>query len=237
VVAAPPRVYIRERVLTIVRELVRITSLAVAELKPILEEYFKKQSKESEILSGIRNLVRYVDQADQLKRRAYREATRAGALLTGREHFLSLTHKLGEIVDQAQGLGYRVYMAHKHKIQLSDDIGKAILPMVDDVNTVLTKLKEAVLAMCYGTPERVLDALKEVDTAENRVDERYRELLFTQIYIPSAKAKRSRKSKSAPLDLATLFLTKELLEILETIADRARDAAEIANLFFLLSLA
>jgi uncharacterized protein Yka (UPF0111/DUF47 family) len=95
------------------------------------------------------------------------------------------------------------------------DIKKELLTLSEAVMEAVVKLKETVMVLNYG-PSKTMEKANDVEVAERKVDEIYREL---EIRLLSSK-----------MDFPPLILLRDVLQLLEDSADKAEDAADAVRI-------
>jgi predicted phosphate transport protein (TIGR00153 family) len=181
---------------------------------PQMIDCFNKNDKDgakqlfSEIRSG-------EDEVDTARRLVSQELAEIGAILFSREDFLRFTNLTSEIADFSEGIAFRLNEITNHNWKVPMDIKKELLTLSEAVLDVVVKLKETVMVLNYGA-SKTMEKAKDVEIAERKVDEIYREL---EIRLLSSK-----------IDFPALILLRDVLQLLEDSADKAEDAADAVRI-------
>jgi predicted phosphate transport protein (TIGR00153 family) len=181
---------------------------------PQMIEYFNKNDKDGarQLFSEIRTSE---DEVDKARRLVSQELAEIGAILFSREDFLRFTNLTGEIADFSEGVAFRLNEITNHNWSVPTDIKKELLKLSEAVLETLMKLRETVMVLNYGAA-KTMEKAKDVEIAERKVDEIYREL---EIRLLSSK-----------MDFPALILLRDVLQLLEDSADKAEDAADAVRI-------
>lgn len=155
------------------------------------------------------------DEVDAARRMVSRELAEIGAILTSREDFLRFTNLASEIADYCEGIAFRLVEIMDREWKVPDDIKESLVKLSDAVLDTVLRLRETALTLSYGS-SKALEKAKEVETAERIVDDLYRELEV--------------KLLNSKLEIPTLLLLRDIIQLLEDAADRAEDAADAARI-------
>ena len=155
------------------------------------------------------------DEVDAARRMVSRELAEIGAILTSREDFLRFTNLASEIADYCEGIAFRLVEIMDREWKVPDDIKESLVKLSDAVLDTVLRLRETALTLSYGS-SKALEKAKEVETAERIVDDLYRELEV--------------KLLNSKLEIPTLLLLRDIIQLLEDTADRAEDAADAARI-------
>jgi hypothetical protein len=180
---------------------------------PQLVEHFASGDKENarKLLSEIRVGEEEVVKA---RRMVSQELAAIGAVLIAREDFLRFTNLSSEIADFSEGIAYYIVEIMEHNWVISSDVKKDLLKLSVAVLDTVTKLRETMMVLNYGS-QKTLEKAKDVEIAERVVDDQYRALTI--------------KVLSGKLEVPVLLLLREILQLLENSADKAEDAADAAR--------
>jgi len=96
-----------------------------------------------------------------------------------------------------------------------DEIKSDLRKLNDAVFDTIIKLRETIITLNYGV-SKTLEKAREVETAERIVDDLYREL----------EVKILKSEVGIPL----LILLRDVIQLLEDIADKAEDASDAASI-------
>ncbi|HYB68630.1 MAG TPA: DUF47 family protein [Candidatus Acidoferrales bacterium] len=155
------------------------------------------------------------DDVDKARRLVSQELAEIGAILFSREDFLRFTNLTSEIADFSEGIAFRLNEITNHNWKVPMDIKKELLTLSEAVMEAVVKLKETVMVLNYG-PSKTMEKANDVEVAERKVDEIYREL---EIRLLSSK-----------IDFPALILLRDVLQLLEDSADKAEDAADAVRI-------
>jgi predicted phosphate transport protein (TIGR00153 family) len=154
------------------------------------------------------------DDVDNARRLVSQELAEIGAILLSREDFLRFTNLASEIADFSEGIAFRLLEIMEHGWNVPMDIKKDLLKLSEAVLEAVLKLRETMMVLNYG-PAKAMEKAKEVEIAERAVDELYRELEI--------------KLLNSKLEIPTLILLRDVLQLLEDSADKAEDASDAAR--------
>jgi uncharacterized protein len=203
---------IKRRILEACQDHIRKSLEAVREIPRLIECY--EQGDLEGVQSHYSNVKRLEEETLLVKRSIMRELSEIGSLLVSREDFLRLTFIITFIADNAESVGFRVRDLAATKMKVRKDIMQDIMKLADACLSTCTKLRETIMTLNYGAT-KVLELAKDVDVAENTVDELHR--------------KAELKILMSEMKLPQILLTRDLCERLENIADLALDAADVVR--------
>jgi len=180
---------------------------------PQIAEFFMKGDKEKarHLFDEIRS---YADEVVKARRLVSQELAEIGAILISREDFLRFTNLTSEIADFSEGIAFRIVEIMEHNWNVNKDFKKDLLEFSEAVFETVLKLRETMMVLNYGSA-KTLEKAKDVEIAERKVDELYRELEI--------------KLLTSKLDLPPLLLLRDIIQLLEDSADKAEDAADAAR--------
>lgn len=180
---------------------------------PQIAEFFMKGDKEEarHLFDEIRS---YADEVVKARRLVSQELAEIGAILISREDFLRFTNLTSEIADFSEGIAFRIVEIMEHNWNVNKDFKKDLLEFSEAVFEAVLKLRETMMVLNYGSA-KTLEKAKDVEIAERKVDELYRELEI--------------KLLTSKLDLPPLLLLRDIIQLLEDCADKAEDAADAAR--------
>ncbi len=147
------------------------------------------------------------------------ELAEIGAILIAREDFLRFTNLSSEIADFSEGIAFYLVEIMEHNWAIPADVKKDIQKLSLAVLDSVLKLRETMMVLNYG-PQKTLERAKDVEIAERIVDEQYRALTI--------------KVLIGKLDTPVLLLLRDILQMMENIADKAEDAADAARMLSLI---
>ncbi|MEM4535979.1 MAG: DUF47 family protein [Nitrososphaerota archaeon] len=134
------------------------------------------------------------------------EMSNVGALLTNKEDFIRLVTEIDEIADTVEGIAYRMVNLAKMKTKLSRELNSKLLELGDMVLSTLNRLRETLLAITLNATT-FQQKMRETEEHEKKVDDIYRTLDLSIL--------------TSELKIAPLLLTREIVWMLEEIADTA----------------
>jgi len=202
---------VKRRALSICQDHVRKV-LEVSRRVTGMVDSFVKGDRESaqQTFAEIKKLEEEVDDA---RRAVARELAEIGGLLTSREDFLRFIDQANEIADFYEGIGFRLLEIMGRGWEISSEIKKGLTELSDGVFEAVTKLRETTMTLNYSST-KALEKAKEVDMAERRVDDLYREL---EIKVLNSK-----------MEIPLLLLLRDVIQMLEDVSDKAEDASDAA---------
>jgi predicted phosphate transport protein (TIGR00153 family) len=202
---------VKRRALSICQDHVRKV-LEVSRRVTGMVDSFVKGDRESarQAFTEIKKLEEEVNDA---RRAVARELSEIGGLLTSREDFLRFIYQANEIADFYEGIGFRLLEIMGRGWEISSEIKKGLTELSDGVFEAVTKLREMTMTLNYSSA-KALEKAKEVDVAERRVDDLYREL---EIKVLNSK-----------MGIPLLLLLRDVIQMLEDVSDKTEDASDAA---------
>jgi predicted phosphate transport protein (TIGR00153 family) len=155
------------------------------------------------------------DEVDDSKRAVAQELAEIGTILINREDFLRFTDVTSEVADFCKGIAFRVSQTVERGWIVPLNLKKGIVELTGAVSDTASMLRDTFLMLNYGSP-KVLEKAKDVEVAERSVDDQYRAL---EIAILESK-----------LDIHTLLLMRDIIQLLEDTADKIEDASDAARI-------
>lgn len=155
------------------------------------------------------------EEVDAARRLVSRELAQIGAILINREDFLRFTNLASEISDFCEGIAFWVFSIMEQGWKVPSDVKNDLAKLAEAVLEAVIRLRETILTLSYGS-SRTLEKAKEVELAEQIVDEQYREL---EVKIVKSK-----------VEIPALLLLREITKLLEQSADKAEDASDAARI-------
>jgi len=198
------RDHLRE-VVDISRKISQLVSAFVSNDKTLAQELFA-------------DIKKHQNNVDIAQRNVSRELADIGAILMSREDFLRFTNLTTDIADYCEGIAFRLLQIMERGWNVPKQIKEDLIKLSDAVFDTISKLRETVMTLNYGTT-KALEKAREVDTAERIVDDIYRQL---EVDIIDGK-----------MDLPPMFLLWTVVQHLETAADKAKDASDVARILAL----
>jgi predicted phosphate transport protein (TIGR00153 family) len=185
----------------------------IARKIPQITDAFTKGDKNTtrQLFIEIRKLEEEVDTA---RRMVSRELAAIGAILISREDFLRFTNLTSEIADFCEGIAFRLVEILEKNWQVPKEIKDGLLKLSESVFETVSKLRETSMTLSYGST-KTLEKAREVEVAEQAVDDLYRDLEVKII--------------SSAIEIPVLLLLRDVIQLLEDAADKAEDASDAAR--------
>lgn len=158
------------------------------------------------------------DDVDNAKRMVGKELVEIGAILLNREDFLRFTDVTSEVADLCKGVAFRTLSMMERKWDVPQDLKKGMAELAETVFEAVTKLRETFFTLNYGSPD-LAEKAKDVELAERKVDDLYRGLDI--------------KVLESGVSLHTVLLMRDIIQLLESIADKVEDASDAARILAL----
>jgi len=155
---------------------------------------------------------------DTARRNVSRELAEIGAILMSREDFLRFTNLTSDISDYCEGIAFRLIQIMEREWKVPKQIKEDLIKLSDAVFDTISKLRETVMTLNYGTT-KALEKAREVEAAERIVDDIHRQL---EVDIIDSK-----------MDFPPMFLLWNVIQHLEDAADKAKDASDAARILAL----
>lgn len=152
------------------------------------------------------NILRADEGAKDISRIIEMEMNNVGALLTDREDFLRLVAEVDKMADTIEGAAFRLVNLGKMRAKLGKNLNKKLIELGEMVLSTLRKLREAILAITLDA-NTFQQKIRETEEHEKKVDEIYRSLDLAIL--------------QSDLKIAHLLLSREIVAMLEEIADRS----------------
>ena len=135
-----------------------------------------------------------------------------------REDFLRFTNLSSDIADYCEGIAFRLLQIMERGWKVPKQIKEDLVKLSDAVFDTISKLRETVMTLNYGT-SKALEKAREVDAAERVVDDIYRQL---EVDIIDSK-----------MEFPPMFLLWTVVQHLENATDKAKDASDVARILAL----
>jgi len=155
------------------------------------------------------------DEVDDSKRIVAQELVEIGAILLNREDFLRFTDVTSEIADFCKGIAFRISQLMERGWNVPLNLKKETSNLASAVFEAFAKLRDTFLMLNYGSP-KVLEKAKDVEIAERNVDNMYRQLEMGIL--------------SSRMDVPTLLLMRDIIQLLEDAADKIEDATDATRI-------
>jgi len=181
---------------------------------PVLVDNFVKGNKSSvrQLHTEIRKAEEEVDIA---RRGVAQELAEIGAILISREDFLRFTSLASEIADFCEGIAFRLLEIVERGWKVPSDVKKALGKLSEAMFETVLKLRETTMTLNYGA-EKTSEKARDVEVAERVVDDLYRELEV--------------KILNSQIEIPALLLLRDVLQLMEDVADKAEDASGAARI-------
>ena len=201
---------IRMRLLSLTQDQIREVVDVIRKTNMLIESYYNGKSPQ-DLEKLYQDILNTENSAREIKRSIEDEVTNLGALLTNKEDFIRLINGIDKISDIAEGVAFRVLSLSRTKLKVNKEIMQDMCVLSDNVLKTVIRLREAVLAITLNN-ETFKAKVKETEDAERVVDNNYRNLdlaiLQSEMRIPQ------------------LLLSREIVAMLEDIADKAEEVVE-----------
>lgn len=204
---------VKRRALTICQDHLRKV-LEITRKVPQLVDAFVKGDKVTvkQLHTEIRKAEEEVDIA---RRTVAQELAEIGAILISREDFLRFTNLASEIADFCEGIAFRLLEIMDRGWNVPSQIKKDLSKLSDAMFETVSKLRETAMTLNYGA-NKASEKSREVEVAERVVDDLYRDLEV--------------KILSSNIEIPTLLLLRDVLQLMEDAADKAEDASDAARI-------
>lgn len=203
---------VKRRALSVCQEHLRKVLDLTRKVPQMIECFIKNdKTRAKQIYNEIRMGEEDVDNARRL---VSRELAEIGAILLSREDFLRFTNLSGEIADFSEGIAFRILEIMEHNWNVPMEIKRDLLKLSEASLETVLRLREMMMVLAYGS-EKAMEKASEVESAEHVVDELYRTIEI--------------KLLNSKLEIPSLILLRDILQLLEDSADKAEDAADAAR--------
>jgi len=155
------------------------------------------------------------EEVDIARRMVAQELAEIGAILISREDFLRFTNLTSEIADFCEGIAFRLLEIMERGWKVPADIKKSLAKLSDAMFETVSKLRETAMTLNYGA-SKASEKSREVEVAERVVDDLYRDLEV--------------KILNSNIEIPTLLLLRDVLQLMEDAADKAEDASDAARI-------
>lgn len=195
----------RLRIFTLIQDQIRKVIDMYKMILDMLENYIYDASV-SKLEELYQKILKADESAKETSRLVEAEMTNVGVLLANREDYVRLVTEIDSIADKTEGIAFRMVSLAKMKAKLSKDLNNRILELGEAVLATLNRLREALLAITLNV-NTFHQKVRETEEHEKKVDEIYRTLDIAIL--------------TSELKIAPLLLTREIVAMLEEIADMA----------------
>ncbi len=155
------------------------------------------------------------EEVDIARRVLAQELAEIGAILISREDFLRFTSLVSEIADFCEGIAFRLLETAERGWKVPSEVKKGLCRLAEAAFDTVSKLRETTMTLNYGAA-KAAEKAREVEVAERVVDDLYRELAV--------------KVLSSQIEIPALLLLRDVLQLMEDIADKAEDASNAARI-------
>lgn len=207
---------VRRVVLMLAKDHTRKSLMAVKTLAQILEQIRNGVRDEQAFNSKYAEILKIDDECKELRLQAERKVLEAGALLAERGEYIRFLGCIDRIPDRIEGAAYRLLALTKISYP-SERVAGAIQEILDHVRDSVESLNRAITALEMDSAQGH-KLLKEVSEKEQETDEVFRrvtvDLLRTEVPLPQ------------------LLLSREIIDMLESVADTAEEAANVLAVLY-----
>jgi len=155
------------------------------------------------------------EEVDIARRTVAQELAEIGAILISREDFLRFTNLASEIADFCEGIAFRLLEILERGWKVPPPIKKELAKLSEAMFETVSKLRETAMTLNYGA-SKASEKSREVEVAERAVDDLYRDLEV--------------KILNSNIEIPTLLLLRDVLQLMEDAADKAEDASDAARI-------
>ncbi len=204
---------VKRRALSICQDHLRMV-VEITRKVPQLVDNFVEGNKASvrQLYTEIRKAEEEVDIA---RHGVAQELAEIGAILISREDFLRFSSLASEIADFCEGIAFRLLEIMERGWKISSDVRKSLAKLADAMLETVLKLRETAMTLNYGA-EKTSEKARDVEVAERVVDDLYRDLEV--------------KVLNSQIEIPALLLLRDVLRLMEDIADKAEDASSAARI-------
>jgi len=207
---------VRRVVLMLAKDHTRKSLMAVKTLAQILEQMRNGVRDEQAFNSKYAEILKIDDECKELRLQAERKVLEAGALLAERGEYIRFLGCIDRIPDRIEGAAYRLLALTKISYP-SERVAGAIQEILDHMRDSVESLNRAITALEMDSAQGH-KLLKEVSEKEQETDEVFRrvtvDLLRTEVPLPQ------------------LLLSREIIDMLESVADTAEEAANVLAVLY-----
>jgi len=204
---------VKRRALTLCQDHLRKV-MEITRKVPQLVDSFVKGDKAS-VRRLHTEIRRAEEEVDIARRTVAQELAEIGAILISREDFLRFTNLASEIADFCEGIAFRLLEILERGWKVPAEIKKGLAKLTDAMFDTVSKLRETAMTLNYGAA-KASEKAREVEVAERVVDDLYRELEV--------------KILNSEIEIPTLLLLRDVIQLLEDSADKAEDASDAARI-------
>jgi predicted phosphate transport protein (TIGR00153 family) len=207
---------VRRVVLMLAKDHTRKSLMAVKTFAQILEQIRNGVRDEQAFNSKYAEILKIDDECKELRLQAERKVLEAGALLAERGEYIRFLGCIDRIPDRIEGAAYRLLALTKISYP-SERVAGAIQEILEHMRDSVESLNRAITALEMDSAQGH-KLLKEVSEKEQETDEVFRrvtvDLLRTEVPLPQ------------------LLLSREIIDMLESVADTAEEAANVLAVLY-----
>ena len=207
---------VRRVVLMLAKDHTRKSLMAVKTLAQILEQIRNGVRDEQAFNSKYAEILKIDDECKELRLQAERKVLEAGAILAERGEYIRFLGCIDRVPDRIEGAAYRLLALTKISYP-SERVADAIREILDHMRDSVESLNRAITALEMDSAQGH-KLLKEVSEKEQETDEVFRrvtvDLLRTEVPLPQ------------------LLLSREIIDMLESVADTAEEAANVLAVLY-----
>ncbi len=204
---------VKRRALNVCRDHLRKVTDVARKVSQMVDCFAKEDKKTARTLYAEIKMSR--EEADSARRLVSRELAEIGAFLLSREDFLRFTNLTSEIADFSEGIAFRLLEIMEKEWKVPSNVRKGLTELSGGVFETVSKLRETAMTLSYGST-KTLEKAREVEAAEQAVDDLYRQLELDLI--------------NSEVEIPVLLLLRVVTELLEDSADKAEDASDVARI-------
>ena len=190
--------------------------LDVTRALALMVDDLAKGKDEKEMNEKYVNILKIDEDCKEIKRSIEEQIMKAGSLLPEREDYMRLINNIDKISDKAEAAAYRVLSLNKTGVS-GNTVCSYICDLSDSVLSIISKLREAIFASRLSAVT-FYQKLGEIEQEERRIDEVYRRV---DLQILQSK-----------LSIPHMLLSREVVQLLEGIADKAEETADMLRALF-----
>ena len=207
---------VRRVVLMLAKDHTRKSLMAVKTLAQILEQIRDGVRDEQAFNSKYAEILKIDDECKELRLQAERKVLEAGAILAERGEYIRFLGCIDRIPDRIEGAAYRL-LALTRISYPSERVAGAIQEILEHMRDSVESLNRAITALEMDSAQGH-KLLKEVSEKEQETDDVFRrvtvDLLRTEVPLPQ------------------LLLSREIIDMLESVADTAEEAANVLAVLY-----
>jgi len=161
---------------------------------------------------------KYKDQGREYRQMLMQELAESGMLIIGRDDMIRLAIELNEIARYSESAAFMINYITDRKLDITDELRKYVFDLAKNSLKTVTGLRQAIMALMYSRTGP-LEMRSNVEAAEFAVDELYRDI--------------GLKILDSKIDLRIVLILRDIVDLIEEIADRAENAMDITTILAL----